>query len=67
MIVNMMKYMWYPDSPVVRNLQSEEYGVAFLYPQQEGRFEYELENSAERLQITDKKQVHSSSNEKTGI
>ena len=23
-------------SPVVRNLQSEEYGVAFLYPQQEG-------------------------------
>ena len=41
-------------SPVVRNLQSEEYGVAFLYPQQEGRFEYELENSAERLQITDK-------------
>ena len=41
-------------SPVVRNLQSEEYAVAFLYPQQEGRFEYELENSAERFQITDK-------------
>ncbi|WP_416327953.1 hypothetical protein [[Clostridium] innocuum] len=40
--------------PVVRNLRSEEYAVAFLYPQQGGRYEYELEDSAERLQITDK-------------